>query len=85
MELSYEEAKKLLLTINGVGEKFANCVLLFSLLKSEAFPVDTWIKKAMESLYNIKEKEIPDYTKINFGNYSGFAQQYIFYYIRNRR
>lgn len=85
IDLSYEEAKKMLLTINGVGEKVANCVLLFSLLKSEAFPVDTWIKKAMESLYNLKENEIPDYTKLNFKEYSGFAQQYIFYYIRNRK
>lgn len=85
LNMSYEEAKKNLLTINGVGEKVANCVLLFSLLKSEAFPVDTWIKKAMESLYNLEVKEIPEYTKINFGKYSGFAQQYIFYYIRNER
>lgn len=83
--LSYEEAKKLLLTINGVGEKVANCVLLFSLLKFEAFPVDTWIKKAMEGLYNLSVKDIPDYTRINFGKYSGFAQQYIFYYIRNNK
>ncbi len=83
--LSYEEAKKLLMTINGVGEKVANCVLLFSLLKFEAFPVDTWIKKAMEELYSLSVKDIPDYTKINFGKYSGFAQQYIFYYIRNNK
>ena len=83
--LPYEDAKKLLLTINGVGEKVANCVLLFSLLKFEAFPVDTWIKKAMEGLYSLKVKDIPDYTRINFGKYSGFAQQYIFYYIRNNK
>lgn len=84
INMPYEEAKKSLLSINGVGEKVANCVLLFSLLKSEAFPVDTWIKKAMESLYNLEVKEIPQYTKINFGKYSGFAQQYIFYYIRSQ-
>jgi len=83
--LSYEEAKKLLLSINGVGEKVANCVLLFSLLKFEAFPVDTWIKKAMEGLFGLDVRDIPDYTRINFGNYSGFAQQYIFYYIRNSK
>ena len=82
---SYEDAKKQLLGIMGVGEKVANCVLLFSLLKSEAFPVDTWIKKAMESLYNLEEKNIPQYTRMNFGKYSGFAQQYIFYYIRNNK
>lgn len=83
--LSYPEAKKMLLTVKGVGDKVADCVLLFSLLKFEAFPVDTWIKKAMDSLYNLKEKEIHSYSELNFGKYSGFAQQYIFYYIRNRR
>ena len=84
-KLPYDEAKKELLKIKGVGEKVADCVLLFSLLKSEAFPVDTWIKKAMESLYNLSKKDIQSYTEVNFGKYSGFAQQYIFYYIRNKK
>ena len=82
-QLSYEEAKRKLLTVKGIGNKVADCILLFSLLKFEAFPVDTWIKKAMQSLYGLKEKEIYDYSRINFGKYSGFAQQYIFYYIRS--
>lgn len=83
--MPYTEAKKILKTISGVGDKVADCVLLFSLNKFEAFPVDTWIKKAMEGLYNVKEKEIPNYSRLNFGSYSGFAQQYIFYYIRNNK
>jgi len=82
-EMSYEDAKKTLLTVRGIGNKVADCILLFSLLKFEAFPVDTWIKKAMQSLYNLNEKEIYDFSCINFGKYSGFAQQYIFYYIRS--
>lgn len=82
INLPYLDAKRELLKIKGVGDKVADCVLLFSLLKSEAFPVDTWIKKAMEGLYNLKPKEIHDYTELNFGKYSGFAQQYIFYYVR---
>ena len=84
-DLDYEDAKNELLKIRGVGNKVADCVLLFSLLKFESFPVDTWIKKAMESLYGISEKEIKNYSEINFKEYSGFAQQYIFYYIRERK
>lgn len=80
--MTYQDAKRELLKIKGVGDKVADCVLLFSLLKSEAFPVDTWIKKAMDGLYNLKPKEIHSYTELNFGEYSGFAQQYIFYYVR---
>ena len=85
VKLPYKEAKEKLLTVKGIGNKVADCILLFSLLKFEAFPVDTWIKKAMAELYNLKEKEIKDYSKINFGDYSGFAQQYIFYYIRSSK
>lgn len=83
--LSYKKAKDELMKINGVGNKVADCVLLFSLLKGEAFPVDTWIKKAMEGLYNIDTKDIDSYARLNFMEYSGFAQQYIFYYIRNKK
>lgn len=82
-KMSYEDAKKILLSVKGIGNKVADCILLFSLLKFEAFPVDTWIKKAMQSLYSLSEKEIEDYSRVNFGKYSGFAQQYIFYYIRS--
>ncbi len=82
--LSYDEAKKKLLEIKGVGNKVADCILLFSLGKFEAFPVDTWIKKAMQTLYGIDEKNISAYKDINYGKYSGFAQQYIFYYMREK-
>ena len=81
----YDEAKKKLLSVKGIGNKVADCILLFSLGKFEAFPVDTWIKKAMDSLYGIKEKDITDYKNINYGEYSGFAQQYIFYYMRENK
>jgi N-glycosylase/DNA lyase len=49
--LSYEDAKSELKKINGVGDKVADCVLLFSLSFSQAFPVDTWIKKTIQLLY----------------------------------
>lgn len=80
--LSYEEAKKKLLSVKGIGNKVADCILLFSLGKFEAFPTDTWIKKAMLALYGVEEKNIPAYKEEAFGKYPGFAQQYIFYYMR---
>lgn len=75
-ELSYLDAKKELLKISGVGEKVANCVLLFGLNKTEAFPEDVWIKKAL------KEKLSPDFNPQSLGEYAGLAQQYIFFRIR---
>jgi len=81
-DMPYQKAKETLMTIKGVGEKVADCVCLFSLGFFEAFPTDTWIKKAMESLYNIPEAEIRTVSADMFGNMSGIAQQYLFYYLR---
>jgi N-glycosylase/DNA lyase len=49
---SYEEAKKGLLELPGIGQKVADCVLLFSMKKYEAFPVDVWMKRAVLSHYS---------------------------------
>ena len=49
--MDYESCIKELMTIKGVGEKVANCVSLFGLGKKEAFPVDVWIKRIMETMY----------------------------------
>lgn len=49
--MSYVDAKSELLTLNGVGNKVADCVLLFSLEKLEAFPIDVWVKRAATTLY----------------------------------
>ena len=81
----YQTAKNKLLTINGVGAKVADCICLFSLGFFSAFPTDTWIKKAMDKLYSIPEKEISEKSKKLFGDYSGIAQQYLFYYLRYNR
>jgi len=83
--LPYEEAKTTLLNIKGVGPKIADCVLLFAFGKWEAFPVDIWIKRIMESLYFNREislNEIGHFAREQFGNYAGLAQQYLFYYGR---
>lgn len=84
-QLSYEEAKKKLIEIKGVGEKVANCVLLFSLGFRNAFPVDVWIKRIMEHMYFERETDnntIMEFAKEKFGEYGGYAQQYLFYYAR---
>ncbi len=71
----YDEARAELMKIKGVGKKVADCTLLFGLHRVEAFPVDVWMKRAMEKLF-------PDMTPESFGEYAGIAQQYIFHYSR---
>ncbi len=73
--LPFEEAKKQLMTIVGVGEKVADCVLLYGLHRTEAFPMDVWMKRAMSTLF-------PGVEPSFFGEYAGVAQQYIFHYSR---
>lgn len=80
---SYSDCIEKLKCIKGVGDKVANCVALFSLEKRNAFPVDVWIKRTMESIYFKKEtsvKEIAEFAGERFGEYGGYAQQYLFYY-----
>lgn len=74
-ELSYDEAKAELCKIKGVGVKVADCTLLFGFHRIEAFPIDVWMKRAMEKLF-------PNMTGSDFGPYAGIAQQYIFHYSR---
>ncbi len=76
--LPYEEAKRVVMQIKGVGPKVADCVLLFGAGHIEAFPRDVWIKRAMSALY-------PDNPEIDFGNYGGIAQQYLFVYARENK
>lgn len=71
-----ETAREKLMQIRGVGPKVAECTLLYGLHRLEAFPIDTWIKKAMSALYaGIKPS--------SFGEYAGIAQQYIYLYTRD--
>jgi N-glycosylase/DNA lyase len=59
-------------------------VLLFSLDKLEAFPVDRWIKRVLEEEYfekkKVSEKNLADFAREYFGKYAGYAQEYLFYY-----
>lgn len=80
-----ENAEKLLLSLQGVGPKVADCILLFSYSRKDVFPVDVWVKRVMENLYFKKAtslKDISIYAKNNFGRYAGIVQQHLFYNIR---
>ena len=83
----YKIAKEELKKINGVGDKVADCVMLFSLGFNQALPVDTWIKKTIQLLYfdntNISNDKIREFGLEYFGNYAGYAQQYLYMYSRN--
>ena len=84
--LSYPAAKTRLMELPGVGEKVADCVLLFGAGKLEAFPVDTWILKAMAIHYQLadwKPAQVAHFGRQHFGSLAGFAQQYLFAYERS--
>ena len=75
------DARELLLERPGVGEKVADCVLLFGAGRLEAFPVDTWILKAMERQYGLtgwKPAQIAHFGRVHFGQAAGLAQQFLF-------
>jgi N-glycosylase/DNA lyase len=83
--LPYPEAKVRLCSLPGVGEKVADCVLLFGAGRLEAFPVDVWIIKSMAERYGLqgwKPAQIAHFGRTHFGPLAGLAQQYLFAYER---
>jgi len=77
--MPYLEAKKYLTGLSGIGDKIADCILLFGAQRFEAFPVDTWIIKSCEKLYGISNpNQIRTFAKNHFGEYAGYAQQLLF-------
>lgn len=84
--LSYPEAKAWLMTLPGVGAKVADCVLLFSLDKLEAFPIDVWVRRAIEEWYfngeHLSYIKLVEWATEYFGPYAGYAQQYLFHHRR---
>jgi N-glycosylase/DNA lyase len=99
---NYDEARKILTSVYGIGNKIADCILLFSLEKTEAFPIDVWMGRAIFTYYhrlinkrnasfmNAKKKLsdnqysiLSEIMRNHFGKYGGYAQQYLFYHIRN--
>ncbi|NBR84019.1 MAG: hypothetical protein EB141_07290 [Verrucomicrobia bacterium] len=87
--LSTAEARAALMNLHGVGRKIADCVLLFAYGKQDAFPVDVWVRRALIELYfprrRPSEKRLAHFANTHFGPNAGFAQQYLFHYVRVRR
>lgn len=87
-ELDTDEARDTLVRFPGVGNKVADCTLLYSGTKYDVFPTDVWVKRVMEELYFGREasfKEIQHFARDCFGELAGFAQQYLFFYARENR
>ena len=84
-EADYSDGLEVLTSLPGVGDKVANCVLLFSLDKMEAFPVDVWVRRALQEWYGVdRKKKLSDVDKRRwaqdyFGANAGYANQYLFH------
>jgi len=84
--MPHDEARAELMKLRGVGGKIADCVLLFAYGFNAAFPVDVWIKKALQELYfprrRASDKRLQHFAATHFGEHGGYAQQYLFHYMR---
>ncbi|MEW6228803.1 MAG: DNA glycosylase [Bacillota bacterium] len=87
-DLGYDKAKAKLMELRGVGEKVADCVLLFSLGFYEAFPIDVWMTRVMRYIYfggrKVPTSVIAEFARRRFGDLAGYAQQYLFHYARKK-
>ena len=86
--LEYPEARTELMKLRGVGGKIADCVLLFAYGFDSAFPVDVWVERALRQLYFPRrrptEKRLRHFSTTHFGPHAGYAQQYLFDYMRTK-
>jgi N-glycosylase/DNA lyase len=86
--LDYAEARAELMKLRGVGGKIADCVLLFAYGFDAAFPVDVWIERALQRLYfprrRASEPRLRRFAATHFGPHAGYAQQYLFHYMRTK-
>ena len=87
-ELPLEEARAELQSLEGVGAKITDCVLLFAFGRQAAFPVDVWVMKALQQFYFPKRKKklhrLREFAAAHFGPNAGYAQQYLFHYARSQ-
>lgn len=84
-----EDMRNELLKLDGVGPKVADCILLFALKRLDVFPIDVWVRRVMNDLYihnEVEEKvnkgQLQKLAEEKFGDLSGMAQQYLFYWKR---
>ncbi|MBI4299473.1 MAG: DNA-3-methyladenine glycosylase 2 family protein, partial [Chloroflexi bacterium] len=82
-KVPYKEAKEVLMSFPGIGEKVADCVLAFSLDKMEAFPIDRWVRRALAEWYlddkRLSYPKLQEWAVEYFGHYASYAQQYLFH------
>jgi N-glycosylase/DNA lyase len=87
--LPVDIARAELMTLSGVGRKIADCVLLFAYGFPSAFPMDVWVMKALRQLYfprrRVSIQRMHRFAATHFGPWAGYAQQYLFHYMRTRR
>jgi N-glycosylase/DNA lyase len=81
------EAREELRKIQGVGEKVANCILLFAYGRREAFPIDVWVERVLRQLYfkgstRVSHERLREFAESHFGPCRGYAQQFLFHWIR---
>ena len=85
-EMEYTEVAMAITGLAGVGDKVGNCVMLFSLDKLEAFPVDVWIDRALREWYfedgvgkSLPRTKMREWAQARFGRFAGYANQYLFH------
>ncbi len=88
--MDYDRALEELIKLPGVGEKIANCVLLFACGFDHAFPIDVWIERALRRIYfpgkkRVTARELREFARSHFGPYAGWAQQYLFFNERSQK
>lgn len=85
--MPYAKAKERLMELDGIGDKVADCILLFAYGKYEAFPIDTWVKRVVENIYFKGEtksvRQIHEFAEQKWGKHAGYAQQYLFWHGRS--
>jgi len=86
--LPLTEARAELMKLRGVGDKIADCALLFACGFDGAFPVDVWVERALRQLYfphrQVTAKHLRHFAATHFGPHAGWAQQYLFHYMRTK-
>ena len=86
--MDHAAAREALLEVPGIGEKVGDCVLLFGLGHRAAFPIDVWVRRAVERLYFRGRprplRDIQTFARERFGPLAGYAQQHLFAYARAR-
>ena len=83
--------RETLLKLDGVGPKVADCIMLFSLKRFDVFPIDVWVRRVMNDLYihkeneeDVNKKELQNLAKEKYKDLAGIAQQYLFYWRREK-